>query len=78
GQTEEFDCLLADARTSDVLAGELATLADNIASTRDANPKHFESFREGAIQALVAFGPSGRLAPSMTHCDFRFRDLKAR
>jgi len=73
---EEFERMLCEARASDVLAGELAVLATSIISVREANPKHFESFREGAVQALVAFGPSGRLAPSMTHCDFRFTDLK--
>ena len=78
GDNDEFEKLLQQARGSDVLAGELSKLASNIASTWDDNPKHFESFREGAIQSLTAFGPSGRLAPSMTHCDFRFRDLKSR
>lgn len=73
---EEFDALIDAALQSDVLAGELAALARNIVATRGENPKHFESFREGAIQALVDFGPSGHLAASMTRCDFRFRDLK--
>ncbi|WP_300071796.1 type IV secretory system conjugative DNA transfer family protein [uncultured Ruegeria sp.] len=72
----EFSRLLLEARGSDALGGELYNLATNVASTWKDNKKHFESFREGAVQALVAFGPSGRLAPSMTHCDFRFADLK--
>lgn len=76
GDNEEFERLLAEARASDALGGELANLAANIASSWEDNPKHFESFREGTVQALVAFGPSGRLASSMTHCDFRFADLK--
>ncbi|MHC0054152.1 type IV secretory system conjugative DNA transfer family protein [Actibacterium sp. D379-3] len=76
GDNGEFERLLGEARTSDALGGELANLATNIASNWEDNPKHFESFREGAVQALVAFGPSGRLAPSMAHCDFRFSDLK--
>lgn len=73
---DAFERLLIEASDSEVLAGELSKLAHNIASTWDENPKHFESFKEGAVQALVSFGPSGRLAPSMTHCDFRFADLK--
>lgn len=76
GDNDAFERLLIEASESEELAGELANLAHNIASTWDENPKHFESFREGAVQALVAFGPSGRLAPSMTECDFRFCDLK--
>ncbi|QEW21467.1 Conjugal transfer protein TraG [Marinibacterium anthonyi] len=76
GDNGAFVELLKEARDSAALGGELATLARNIAATARANIKHFESFREGAVQALVAFGPSGRLAPSMTHCDFRFADLK--
>lgn len=76
GDDEEFDGLLDAALESDALAGELATLARNIINTRSENPKHFESFREGAIQALMPFGPSGHLAASMDRCDFRFRDLK--
>ncbi|MGR3662309.1 MAG: type IV secretory system conjugative DNA transfer family protein [Paracoccaceae bacterium] len=73
-----FSDLLSDAIQSDVLGGELSSIARNITATWDANPKHFESFREGAIQSLVPFGPSGRLATSVQHCDFRFRDLKNR
>lgn len=76
GDNEEFERLLRDARAGDALGGELANLATNIASVWEDNPKHFESFREGAVQALVAFGPSGRLAPAMCGCDFRFVDLK--
>jgi len=78
GDNRDFSRLLNEARDCEVLGGELSNLATNIASTWKDNEKHFESFREGAVQALVAFGPSGRLAPSMTHCDFRFADLKRR
>ncbi|MEL6467777.1 MAG: type IV secretory system conjugative DNA transfer family protein [Pseudomonadota bacterium] len=60
---DEFERLLIESLDSDALGGELANLATNIASSWEDNPKHFESFREGAVQALVAFGPSGRLAP---------------
>lgn len=76
GENEEFQLLLLEASECQALGGEIQTLASNIISVWDENPKHFESFREGALQALVAFGPSGRLAPSIESCDFRFRDLK--
>lgn len=73
---ERFDALLADGADSTILGGELAGLAADIASLKAANEKQFESFREGALQSLQAFGPSGYLAASTSHCDFRFRDLK--
>jgi type IV secretion system protein VirD4 len=70
--------LLIEALGNDVLGGELSGLATNIRDNWDDNPKHFDSFREGVVQRLVPFGPSGRLAPSMESCGFRFRDLKTR
>ena len=73
---EDFRALLREAMFSHILAGELSRLAANISSTWEENPKHFESFREGAVQVLLPFGPSGRLASSVADCDFRFRDLK--
>ena len=73
---EQFLRLLEDARASPLLGGELASLAANILATFELNPKHFESFREGAIQSLTPFGASGRLAPQVSACDFRFTDLK--
>ena len=78
GSNDDFRTLLADARKSTILGGELATLAENIAGTRKLNPEHFESFREGAMQRLVPFGPSGHLAASIDSCGFRFRELKER
>lgn len=76
GDDRLFDDLLSDAKDSTVLGGELAAMARNIKNVWDENPKHFESFREGALQSLAPFGPSGRLAPSMQSCAFRFSDLK--
>lgn len=73
---DQFMRLLAEAKASAQLGGELASLAANILSTFELNPKHFESFREGAIQSLMPFGASGRLALSVSACDFRFADLK--
>ncbi len=76
GDNEALAALLEDADDSDELGGELAVLARGIRSTLESNPRQFDSFREGALQSLVAFGPSGHLAPSVEACDFRFRDLK--
>ncbi|MDE4100294.1 type IV secretory system conjugative DNA transfer family protein [Phaeobacter gallaeciensis] len=76
GRNTELFPLLLEARKSDALGGELAVLADNLLITSKKTEKQFESFREGAIQSLAPFGPSGRLAASVTACDFRFRDLK--
>lgn len=78
GNNDLLRSLLDDAIDNDILGGELSTLAANVKGTWDENPKQHESFREGAIQCLVPFGPSGRLAPSMESCNFRFRDLKTR
>lgn len=74
---ETLDGLIEEAAQSDLLGGELACMAKDIANLRTQNEKHFESFREGALQSLDAFGPSGRLAASTMACDFRFADLKA-
>jgi type IV secretion system protein VirD4 len=72
-----LNLFVCDALNNDALGGELTALAKSNLSTWTENPKHFESFCEAAIQSLVPFGPSGRLATSVQHCDFRFRDLKA-
>lgn len=76
GDDSDLLRLLNDALNSDILAGEVSKLASNILSTWKENPKHNESFREAAVQSLASFGPSGRIAPSIESCDFRFRDLK--
>ena len=73
---ELLEELILEAKDSFVLGGELARLAADLEALRRGNDKHFESFREGAVQSLAAFGPSGRLAASTRSCDFRFRDLK--
>lgn len=64
------------AKSDDRLAGEISILARNIETTWDTNPKHLESFREGALQSLMQYGPSGRLAESVMSCSFRFFELK--
>jgi len=65
------------ASCSDVLNGELADMAADILNKLDASDtRQFESFREGSVQALEPFAPSGWLAESTRRCDFRFKDLK--
>jgi len=80
-------CLLSDsewlltalqaAAASDHLGGDLARLAkDFIRKLDQGDPKQIESFREGAVQSLEVFSPSGVLAENTSACDFRFHDLK--
>lgn len=71
-----LDTLIQEAKESDILAGELSGLAHDLEDLRSTTGNMFDSFREGAVQSLAAFGPSGRLAASTQSCDFRFRDLK--
>ncbi len=72
----EIESLVLEGLESGALGGEVKALAANISATWSENPKHFESFREGAVQSLIPFGLSGHLAASMQSCGFRFRDLK--
>ncbi len=68
---------LYEASVSEALKGELADLAnDLLAKLSDGDTRQVESFREGALQALEVFSPSGRIAESVSACDFRFRDTK--
>lgn len=62
---------------TDVLNGELADLSNDLLKKFESNDKkQVESFREGALQGLEAFAPSGWLAENTSTCDFRFKDLK--
>lgn len=62
---------------SDVLDGDLADMANDLLKKFESDDKkQVESFREGALQGLEAFAPSGWLAESTSACDFRFKDLK--
>ena len=59
------------------LNGDLARLAKDLLAKFDSgDQKQIESFREGAVQALEVFSPSGKLAECTSTCDFRFADLK--
>lgn len=74
----EFTEALHIASCSDVLNGELADMAKDLLKKFDSSDsKQIESFREGALQGLEAFAPSGWLAESTSACDFRFKDLKS-
>ena len=62
---------------SDVLDGDLADMANDFLKKYESeDKKQFESIREGALQGLESFAPSGWLAESTSACDFRFKDLK--
>lgn len=68
---------LQDAQYSAHLNGDLARLAKDLLAKFDSgDQKQIESFREGAVQSLEVFSPSGRLAECTSTCDFRFADLK--
>ena len=66
------------ASVSDALRGDLADLAnDALAKFESGDIRQLESFREGAVQALSVFSPSGRIASSVARSSFRYRDLKS-
>lgn len=68
---------LYEAACGDILSGDLARLAtDIITKLETGDPKQIESFREGAVQALEDYSPSGALAHCTSRTDFRFFDLR--
>ena len=74
---ERFVSCLRVAVVSTCLQGDLASLAKDLLTKFDANDsKQIESFREGAVQALEVFSPSGSLAECTSASDFQFADLK--
>lgn len=68
--------VLIDMAGSDALGGIIADMADDIARTLERNPETFQSFCEGASQAVSIFDPSGWLADSVSGSDFSFAELK--
>ncbi|MCB1838850.1 MAG: type IV secretory system conjugative DNA transfer family protein [Alphaproteobacteria bacterium] len=63
--------------TTSCIKGDLADIAHDLLAKVEQNDKRqWESFREGAVQALSAFSASGWLSESTSACDFRFSDLK--
>jgi type IV secretion system protein VirD4 len=71
-----LETALIDMAGSDALGGVIADLADDIARTLEKNPETFQSFCEGASQAVSIFDPSGWLADSVGASDFSFGELK--
>ncbi|MEW8626266.1 MAG: type IV secretory system conjugative DNA transfer family protein [Candidatus Thiodiazotropha sp.] len=68
---------LAEAAATDHLNGDLARRAKDILTKFEiGDPKQIESFREGAVQALEIYAPSGELAEATSYCDFRFSDMR--
>ena len=77
-ETGALHSALKEAAAAYHLGGDLARLArDLLAKFDSGDPRQIESFREGAVQALEVFAPSGTLAESTSMCDFRFADMKA-
>lgn len=75
--TEHLLRALREAKATTHLDGDLARLAtDLLTKYENGDPKQLESFREGAVQSLEVFSPSGDLAESTSYCDFRFSDLR--
>jgi len=74
---QAFDTALQTAKNSTVLGGDLALLAkDLLTKMEKGKAEQLESFREGAMQALENYSPSGTLAKATEKCDFRFSDLR--
>ncbi|MFT6660690.1 MAG: type IV secretion system protein VirD4 [Maricaulis maris] len=74
----QFKDALYSASVSDALKGELAEMArEFLEKLENGDNRQWDSFREGALQALDVFSPSGRIAQSVSACDFRFQDLKS-
>lgn len=74
---EQLISILESLKTSDLLKGDIANMTkDFLFKLENGDPKHIESFREGAVQVLDTFAPSGSLAESVSTCDFRFFDMR--
>lgn len=71
-----MDETLVEMAGSDALGGVVADYADDIARTIEKNPETFQSFIEGATQAVSIFDPAGWLAGSVGASDFSFAELK--
>lgn len=71
-----LDGTLVEMAGSQALYGVVADLADDIAGIIEKSPEAFQSFIEGARQAVSIFDPSGWLADSLTASDFSFAELK--
>ena len=72
-----MDCTLVDMAGSDALGGVVADLAQDMAGLIASNPEQFGDFREGAVQAVDIFEPSGWLADCVSASDFDFAEMKS-
>ncbi|NHK29404.1 type IV secretory system conjugative DNA transfer family protein [Parvularcula flava] len=74
---ERLEGALHTGRFSDALSGDLASsAADILGKLGDGDRRQFESFREGALQVLRPFSPSGVLAAATEESDFDFAEMK--
>lgn len=71
-----LDGTLIEMAGSNAISGVVADLADDIAGIIEKSPEAFQSFIEGARQAVSIFDPSGWLADSLAASDFSFAKLK--
>jgi type IV secretion system protein VirD4 len=64
-------------QTSDDLCGDITRYAKDLhEKAAEGNERQMESFREGALQALESFAPSGLLADSVSESDFSFTEMR--
>ncbi|MEM1346633.1 MAG: type IV secretory system conjugative DNA transfer family protein, partial [Pseudomonadota bacterium] len=71
-----FRRLMRWCRDSDLLGGDLATLAASFLEKSRANPEHFESHLAGAAAAYAVFKPSSTLGRIGTRHDFDPKTLR--
>ena len=74
---EALNAALEASKNSRALNGDLSLLAKDILTKKEkGKAEQLESFREGAVQALEIYSPSGTLAKVTDQCDFRFSELR--
>ncbi|MBK8174351.1 MAG: type IV secretory system conjugative DNA transfer family protein [Rhodospirillales bacterium] len=76
--TAHLEEAITSMALSDALDGVIADLAEDVARLMANNAEQFGDFREGAVQAVDIFEPSGWLADSVSASDFSFAELKSR
>lgn len=63
-------------RGNDALDGVIADLGADLKVLMDEDPEHYEDFKEGALQAVDIYDPSGWLADTVSRSDFSLKELK--